>query len=187
MKLSVIHTMVFLVSLLSAAASSANIVNVDENQQGVTVSSSALDASADADAEVAGDIGRDGGLRRLATTPIKFFSVLSRAQNVDSCTSTANGMGNAVYTYVNSKLCMRLGYGGLSGAEIASHIHGPGNIGVAGGVIFSITSTSSVKNQCFTLTAAQATLLLAGSLYVNIHTAKCPNGEIRGQIMRAVA
>ena len=127
------------------------------------------------------------GLRRLATTPIKFFSVLSRAQNVDSCTSTANGMGNAVYTYVNSKLCMRLGYGGLSGAEVASHIHGPGNIGVAGGVIFSITSTSSVKNQCFTLTAAQATLLLAGSLYVNIHTAKCPNGEIRGQIMRAVA
>ena len=182
MKLSFIQTVAILVTLLSAASASASTdaVLVDEYQQEDASAFSA--ASADAEAAMVG-----GGLRRLATTPIKFFSVLSRAQNVDSCTSTANGMGNAVYTYVNSKLCMRLGYGGLSGAEVASHIHGPGNIGVAGGVIFSITSTSSVKNQCFTLTAAQATLLLAGSLYVNIHTAKCPNGEIRGQIMRAVA
>jgi len=183
MKLSFIQTVAVLVTLLSAASASASVstdaVLVDEYQEDASAFSA---ASADAEAAMVG-----GGLRRLATTPIKFLSVLSRAQNVDSCTSTANGMGNAVYTYVNSRLCMRLGYGGLSGAEVASHIHGPGNIGVAGGVIFSITSTSSVKNQCFTLTAAQATLLLAGSLYVNIHTAKCPNGEIRGQIMRAVA
>ncbi len=34
-----------------------------------------------------------------------------------------------------------------------------------------------------TLTDAQAADLMAGKWYVNIHTAKNPNGEIRGQLM----
>jgi hypothetical protein len=35
----------------------------------------------------------------------------------------------------------------------------------------------------FTLTAAQQTSLKANMLYVNIHTAANPGGEIRGQLM----
>lgn len=171
MKLFFIQTITFLVSILSVAT--AESVLVQELHKG---DPHAVDTAA---------LG--GGLRRLATTPIKFFAVLSRAQNVDTCTSTANGMGNAVLTYLNRKLCVLLGFGGISGAEIASHIHGPASIGASGGVLFSFTSRSTVKKQCFTLTAAQELRLLAGSLYINIHTAKCPNGEIRGQIMCAVA
>jgi hypothetical protein len=36
-----------------------------------------------------------------------------------------------------------------------------------------------------TLTAAQIAALKAGKTYANVHTAKNPGGEIRGQITRA--
>lgn len=36
-----------------------------------------------------------------------------------------------------------------------------------------------------TVTQAQITEMVAGKDYVNVHTAKNPNGEIRGQITRA--
>jgi hypothetical protein len=43
---------------------------------------------------------------------------------------------------------------------------------------------SSPAEGSATLTDAQASDLLAGKLYVNIHTAANPGGEIRGQVTK---
>ncbi len=60
-------------------------------------------------------------------------------------------------------------YRGLPSAATASHIHGPSVSTKNAGILHHLTPT-------------QITNLLAGDLYVNVHTANNPSGEIRGQL-----
>lgn len=81
-------------------------------------------------------------------------------------------------------LAWRLTFSGLTGSATAAHIHlgakgeaGPVEIPLCGPCATTVKGTSPV-------TAAQATALLHGGDYVNVHTAQNANGEIRGQILR---
>lgn len=113
-----------------------------------------------------------------------YTAILSGAQN--GCYKS-EALGNAVLTLRDSRLCINLAYTGLSSKEAASHIHGPAKVGVnsVADVIFTL-SGGAVKTpatgDCFTLTNAQEKDLMKGLWYFNVHTAACPNGEIRGQI-----
>jgi hypothetical protein len=71
----------------------------------------------------------------------------------------------------------------LSGAPTAAHIH-TAPVGVNGPVTFPITLVNPLHWQGTTpvLTAAQLNDLRTGNMYVNVHTAANPGGEIRGQI-----
>src|SRR5206468_1549375 len=76
----------------------------------------------------------------------------------------------------------------LSGRPIAAHIH-QAPAGTPGPVIVpldasAVTGTSGTFSGTSTvaLTDAQVTVLQAGGLYVNVHTARNGSGEIRGQI-----
>src|SRR5262249_27092911 len=72
----------------------------------------------------------------------------------------------------------------LSGAITASHFHA-GAIGVNGGILFDITASytgNSAQGFITGITPAQAKEFIAGDMYVNVHTALNPGGEIRGQI-----
>ena len=77
----------------------------------------------------------------------------------------------------------KLTYSHLSGAGIAAHIHS-GAKRKAGPVLVPLcgpcaaTSAGTVKN----VSAAAIKALKNGDTYVNVHTAKNPDGEIRGQI-----
>lgn len=77
---------------------------------------------------------------------------------------------------------------GLSGPITGAHIHAAPE-GLAGpvvkplnvqGNVYSVTWTNTDAAQ--SLTTDMVNKLLAGELYVNVHTAANPNGEIRGQI-----
>ena len=84
--------------------------------------------------------------------------------------------------------------GNLSGPVTAAHIHGPGGVNEAVGIIVPLTvsstaTTGTVVQGSFTTTghatitiAQLLTHMLAGQTYVNLHTAANPGGEIRGQI-----
>ncbi len=63
-----------------------------------------------------------------------------------------------------------------------AHIH-TGLATQAGGVAIPLTPFGSTIDGTATVTPAQAADLADGHLYVNVHTAAFPNGEIRGQIM----
>ena len=109
-----------------------------------------------------------------------YISVMNAAQTASSC-PTSIAIGNAVLTLTGTKLCMRLAYGKLSATETSSTLSS-GAIGVAGTTIKALSSKPQ-KLDCITLTSAQVSDIALGKYYVQINTAACPKGEIRGQIL----
>jgi CHRD domain len=79
-------------------------------------------------------------------------------------------------------LAWRLSFSGLSGPATAAHVH-LGVQGQAGAVSIPLCGPCSSPNRgVASVTPAQATALLHGGTYVNVHTAQNPGGEIRGQV-----
>ena len=86
-------------------------------------------------------------------------------------------------TLSGTTLTWTLTFSGLTGAATAAHIHA-GVRGKSGGVLVPLCGPcASPAKGSLTLTAAQIRLMENAGTYANIHTAKNPNGEIRGQIV----
>ena len=88
-------------------------------------------------------------------------------------------------TVSGNTLHWKLTYAGLTGPATAAHIHMAAK-GKAGNVIVPLCgATPACKSGLqgtATLTTAEKTAFKKHLLYVNVHTAKNPNGEIRGQL-----
>jgi hypothetical protein len=125
-------------------------------------------------------LGKKSG--KKAEGPKYYTSLLNPAQEAPLCAGANPAMGNAVITYYEMSLCVKLTYSGLTGSELASHIHGPAMVGESTSVLFPFVTTDAIKAECFTLSSLQKDYLDGGLLYLNVHTAACPGGEIRGQI-----
>ena len=109
---------------------------------------------------------------------------LNGASEVPPTTSTGTGSADVDYDPASKKLSWKLTYSGLTGPATAAHFHGPADAGANAGVEVAIpNATSSPAEGSATLTDAQAADLTAGKLYINVHTAANPKGEIRGQVM----
>jgi hypothetical protein len=81
-------------------------------------------------------------------------------------------------------LSWRLSFQGLTGKAAASHIH-LGARGRAGAVRVALCGPCrSGARGSATVNAKTVKALLAGSTYVNVHTARNPAGEIRGQVAK---
>jgi predicted secreted protein with PEFG-CTERM motif len=85
----------------------------------------------------------------------------------------------------SNELSWSIDFSDLSGSATAAHFHGPAAEGANAGVQVNIGEVSglvSPMNGSAQLTPDQASALLDGQLYINIHTAANPDGEIRGQV-----
>ncbi|HUR43436.1 MAG TPA: CHRD domain-containing protein [Aestuariivirga sp.] len=71
---------------------------------------------------------------------------------------------------------------GLSGDPTAAHFHGPAAPGENAPPVVDITG--KIESGSADLTDVQLADLQAGKLYINIHTAKFPDGEVRGQVVK---
>lgn len=116
-----------------------------------------------------------------------FSAKLTGAQEVPAVTTGAVGVASFMLNESRTELCVNVAVKGLSGAITGAHIH-EGAIGVAGGVIIDLSAGLSgnqikLKIPASDLTSAFLADLINGNLYINIHTAANPNGEIRGQIL----
>jgi CHRD domain len=96
--------------------------------------------------------------------------------------ATSNGKGVFTATIHGTKMSWKLVFSKLTGPASAAHIH-LGAKGVSGDVLIALCGPcKSGAHGTASVTAAQIKDMLKGKTYVNVHTAKFPNGEIRGQI-----
>ncbi len=115
-----------------------------------------------------------------------FKAELKAANEVPPNDSKATGSVTVSYDPATKTLSWDGTYSGLSGPAAAAHFH-TGAAGKNGGVtvpIFAGKAAGSPFKGKATLTDAQVQDLMAGHLYVNIHTAAHKAGEIRGQVMK---
>lgn len=112
-------------------------------------------------------------------------ATLNGASEVPANTSKATGTAAINYDTASKKLSWKLTYSGLTGPATAAHFHGPADTGKNAGVAVAIPNAgTSPADGSATLTDAQATDLMAGKYYVNVHTKDHPGGEIRGQVTK---
>ena len=120
-----------------------------------------------------------------AASADKMKATLDGKSEVPPNASAGKGSADLDYDAASKKLTWKLTYSGLSGPATAAHFHGPAEPGKNAGVMVPIANaTASPADGSATLTDAQAADLMAGKLYINVHTAANPGGEIRGQVMK---
>lgn len=122
-----------------------------------------------------------GSTPTLATQSLR--ATLSGAAEVPANASAGTGSLTATFDRASSVLRWKLEYTGLSGPATMAHFHGPALPGANAGVVVPLPSAASPATGEATLTPAQVADLMAGKWYLNVHTAKNPGGEIRGQVL----
>lgn len=112
-----------------------------------------------------------------------FVADLNGMQEVPMVTTNAYGLGTFLLAKHNGVLKISATFTGLSGAITAAHFHS-GAPGVSGGVVQDLGTLISGNTIVGDVdpTAFLADLM-AGNVYLNVHTALNPNGEIRGQLV----
>jgi hypothetical protein len=116
---------------------------------------------------------------------LKVSAVLSGASQVPANASTATGSVNGTVDQESRILSLNVMYSDSADSlfsPTAWRIYKGGADTTGAAVIDFGTTFSSPFAFKDTLSEEQLTDLKAGSYYVNIHTAKFPNGEIRGQL-----
>ena len=113
---------------------------------------------------------------------LKFSADLKGASEVPPTDSAGTGKVEATLDTDSKVFTWTVTYEGLSGDATGAHFHGPA---AADGNADPVVPLASPINGNATLTDEQITQLQGGSWYFNLHTAKFPDGEIRGQVMAA--
>jgi hypothetical protein len=114
---------------------------------------------------------------------ILFVANLSGANEVPPTGSTATGVGSVIFDPATLGIHYQL-QETVTGAT-AAHIH-QAPAGVNGAVIVPFTLVGQGASGNATLTAGQASDLQTAGLYMNVHSATFPGGEIRGQLLHPV-
>lgn len=119
-----------------------------------------------------------GQLRNLG--PLAFESTLNGDQETPPVTTGAFGVAVAGLNTTLDTLTYMVGVNGITPTNAHFHLGAPG---VAGPVIVALTTTApNFYAAKVPVTANQVTQLFKGNVYINIHTAANPAGEIRGQL-----
>lgn len=119
---------------------------------------------------------------------LHFNFVIEGAQEVPPVNTGGVGVGDVFLNTQTNEISWNIGFTQLTGAPTGAHFHGPAPFGSNAGIQFDIGAVSGLVSPMIgatTLSAAHAANLLAGLWYVNIHTARHPGGEIRGQVVPA--
>ena len=127
-----------------------------------------------------------------APTPVgmqmRYAATLTGSQEVPAVNTDARGAARVYLNAARTEATIQVTTSGLSGPVTGAHIH-TGIAGQNGGVVKAlnikgnvITGTWRTNDNVTPLTNNDIANLLNGGLYINVHTAEHPDGEIRGQI-----
>ena len=123
------------------------------------------------------------GFAAATSGTYKLSSKLSAGREVPKPKGVpAGATGTFTGTLKGKKLTFKLTFAQLSGKALAAHIH-KGKAGTAGPVLVTLCGPcKSGVAKTLTVTSAQRDAIERNLTYVNVHTAKNANGEIRGQV-----
>jgi hypothetical protein len=103
------------------------------------------------------------------------------------------GSGFVEGSLVGNVFSFTITYRGMTSAITAAHIHGPATSGAPAAILFDLLphhrdaySTQGVFSGSVTFNPTQINALFTGDLYVNLHTAVNPSGEVRGQLAHMI-
>ncbi len=132
-------------------------------------------------------VANGGGEIRGQIMPVAQKVILSgAAERPTGNASTAFGVG--ALTIIGNELAFNISYQGLTAPATAAHFHGAADGAGTAGVITNLSSGFGTLGRAgtlagrVTLTPAQYLAFADGRVYVNIHNANFPGGEIRGQV-----
>ena len=124
-------------------------------------------------------------LSAASTRTTVWTAALSSGQEVPKqVVKDASAHGLFKGTLSGNKLSWTLTFSKLTGAATAAHIH-MAPMGTSGNVVVPLCAGSTCKSGVKGTSTISASLVSAfkkHDLYVNVHTVKNPNGEIRGQL-----
>ncbi|MBV9985543.1 CHRD domain-containing protein [Bradyrhizobium sp.] len=115
---------------------------------------------------------------------VKLHADMKGSNEVPPNTSPGSGTAEATFDTDSKLLTWTVTYSNLTGPVMGAHFHGPVEAGKNAGIVLPFKTVESPIQGSATLTDNQATDLLAGKWYANIHTAANPGGELRGQMMK---
>ena len=118
---------------------------------------------------------------------VSYTAHLSGRAEVPKTDSKGKGKFEGKFDPQTKAMNYTLTFEGLSGPATAAHIHGPATKTQSAGVVAPLgdKNPTSPVSGTVTLTDDQVKSLQSAKLYVNVHTAANPGGEIRGQIVPA--
>ncbi|MGV3570278.1 MAG: CHRD domain-containing protein [Ramlibacter sp.] len=114
----------------------------------------------------------------------ELFEATLEASQVPAAGSGASGRAALRYTARGQLLRWEISHAGLSGPVAGGHVHGPAGPGQAGAIVFPLSGpldTAPIRGQ-LRLSPEQYGQLRSGQWYVDLHTARFPQGELRGQL-----
>lgn len=115
-----------------------------------------------------------------------FQCVLNGFQETPPTGSLETGEGIFYFNPGTSELSYDITVSGLTGSFTVAHIH-LGEPGVSGGPITPLAGGPLTFQGSTVLSAPHVAALLAGDLYVNVHSDAFPAGELRGQIVSGLS
>ncbi|WP_042779022.1 CHRD domain-containing protein [Sinorhizobium fredii] len=119
----------------------------------------------------------------VSAETLKFKADLKGSSEVPPSDSAGQGTGDITLDTATKKLTWTVTSSGLSGEATAAHFHGPAAPGENAGPVVDISKT--IASGSAEITDQHLADLQAGKWYLNIHTEKFPDGEIRGQVEKA--
>ncbi len=191
------------VTLTADASDDVEVISVEFKVDGVSVGSDttapysiAWNSGSVADgAHTITAIGRDA-LNNTGTSSAVTVTVRNQVPFAVTLSGREEFPVNASLSSATGTLTVNLASGAVSGSvtvtgftAVAAHIHS-GFAGTNGPVIVNFSADTANPGRWgpaagATLTTPQVDALLAGGLYVNVHSAAFPGGEVRGQLLPA--
>jgi hypothetical protein len=121
-----------------------------------------------------------------ADDDILFTATLSDDEQSVPTYSPGSGIAEFRLERATMKLSWKVTYQNLTSPPIAAGLYGPENVGANAGQVVDLANgrLKSPITGSTTLSDGVFQYLITGRVYVNLHTAKYKDGELRGQLRR---
>lgn len=131
----------------------------------------------------------------MTAAVVPTYKASANGANEKPTANTSTGTATLTATLDGTTLNLKVDYSGLTGSLSGAHIHGPALETASADVICNFTDkivagasatagTGTISATCPISATFTVADLDAGKMYVNLHTAANPGGEVRGQLKK---